>query len=209
MSAMWQPVMVRRCAVQGDAALLAEHPDRRGCRARSSVSVVRHLDSQRLRERPVAERDDVAGAVAVRLEFEEHQPPCCARRRRSASAGELFGDRSFAATARRPAETARRLWREPASAAVRNVTTCRRSPGRQHEVADVGGAALEQDGVTRPRAVQRAPAGFLMRERSRVVRRGRPSRRVRGRRRRAAKSRHGARLNLEQTRCRAKRSPPS
>ena len=117
--------------------------------------VRRHRRQRVLRRAAVAERDDVARAVAVREELDERDPPVAraGRRderrravRRSHFRERVRGERRHALAFRRKPIVARGSKRDRAIAAFLRG---------QRVVADEGRAALEQDRVAGPRAVER------------------------------------------------------
>ncbi len=144
----------RVAAVQRDAPLLAER--------RITVDVhaiddegIRHLRELRLRGVARAERDDVAVALRVRLEFQEQELVVVRRRRRVQRRD---------ARRRLDLRQQRRIRRRHADSGPGQLAVGRRRSNRdevadgalvrQHEIAGIGRARRERDHVARLRRVE-------------------------------------------------------
>jgi hypothetical protein len=135
---------------------------------------VGHLRQLRLGAVAGAKRDDVAVAVHVRLEFEEHQLPVVGRRSGGRQRGHVV--RRF------DLRQKRRIFGRHARAVGGERGVGRGRPDRnvvgecafvrQHEVADVGGIRREHDHVTGLRRVDGCLQVAALRHRNRFGPRG-------------------------------------
>ena len=144
----------RRAAVQGDAALLPRSLDRRG-RAPDRAPGRRHVSTSRcaLEPSPSSIMFPVLPLPTNSISMKRQWLAPGAVR----SAGSLFGDFSFGSRA-----AAAGSMRPPSSGKRRRSKAERPHQdrlgpilGRQHEIAGVGRAGLEQDDVAGPRAIER------------------------------------------------------